>query len=113
MKGVFILKNNKKRNYLIIATVLFLLVTSASLIVFADQENNFNAPCSEHEYQIINFDAESGEIDFECENCEEKHKELFAEHINERGYESIDMNHDGIVNAKDFAYLLHHYAKDD
>ena len=35
--------------------------------------------------------------------------ECFAEHIDEVGYSPLDMNSNGIVNAKDYALLVKNY----
>lgn len=63
----------------------------------------------EHQYQITSFDTRDGSIIYTCDVCGEQQTDHFIDHINERGYEIIDMNHDGIVNGKDFAYLMRNY----
>ena len=59
-----------------------------------------------HNYEIDSF--ENGLVVFKCSRCEDEHSDAFADHINERGYAPLDMNDDGIVNAKDYAYILRH-----
>ena len=101
----------KKTKISIILIALVILLTS-TIIAFADQENEFDYP-HEHENQITSFDTETGTIFFTCEICGEPSTDLFVNHINERGYEPIDMNHDGIVNGKDFAYLMRNYSNNN
>ena len=63
----------------------------------------------EHQYQITYFDKKDGKITYTCDVCGEQQIDHFTDHINERDYEIIDMNHDGIINGKDFAYLMRNY----
>ena len=63
-----------------------------------------------HSFQVASF--ENGVVDVNCANgCGESHSYTFAEHINatngDANYvEGIDINSDGIINAKDYARLL-------
>lgn len=99
------MKKNTKRIALLSA--FFLLITGA-MVAVAGQENNLIIP-HEHDYQIVAF--EEGVVTFRCEDCDAMHTEDFADHINE-DYEPLDVVADGIVNAKDYAYLLQHYGAD-
>ena len=99
---------NKKTKIIAVISAICILFTGA-LIALADQENEFDIP-HEHEYQITSFDSHTGVITFKCEICDEETTERFIDHVNERGYEPIDMNHDGIINGKDFAYLMRNYG---
>ena len=98
----------KKTKMVAIICTLVILFTGA-IFALADQENEFEYP-HEHEYQITAFETKTGIITFTCDICEEEHTENFIGHINERGYDPTDMNHDGIVNGKDFAYLMRNYG---
>lgn len=92
---------NKSKFLIIIALVIS--VISTGLIVFADQENELEVPC-EHQYQITDFQGHNAI--FTCEECDESYEVSFTDHVNERGYEPLDLNNDGIVNGKDYGYLL-------
>lgn len=97
-----------KQKHKILTTVVVLLVIISTLTVaFANQENEFDFP-HEHNYQITAF--ADGVVTFTCEICEENYQENFAEHLNDCGYAPLDMNGDGIVNAKDYAYLIRKYS---
>lgn len=41
-----------------------------------------------------------------CTKCGETDEEAFAEHLNDTDCEELDINSDGIVNGKDYAYLI-------
>ncbi len=82
------------------------VVGTGLIIAFADQENEFEIPC-EHEYEVVAFNH--GEVTFQCEICGETCTDDFVNHINQRNYTLMDMNNDGIVNGKDYAYLLREY----
>ena len=60
----------------------------------------------EHNYIITAFDK--GEITFTCEACGEAYTEHFSDYLNGND-EALDMNNDGIVNGKDYAYLNQQY----
>lgn len=102
---------NKKTKIIAFISALCILFTG-TLIVLANQENEFDIP-HEHEYLITDFDSNTGVITFTCEICNDEKTDKFVDHINERGYEPIDMNHDGIVNGKDFAYLMRNYSNNN
>ena len=103
MKGAGIMKTIKR---IIACALISMLVVSIGLLcVFADQENNMDVP-HEHEYQITAFDK--GEITFTCEVCGEAYTECFSNYLNDNN-ETLDMNNDGIVNGKDYAYLNQQY----
>ncbi len=87
------------------------LIMTGTVIAFANQENELNTPC-DHDYQIVSLEP-NGDIILTCENCNDRMTTTFEEHINERGYTPLDVVPDGIVNAKDYAYILQHYASDD
>ena len=96
---------NKHRIGIIIA-IIIAVISTGFVIAFADQENNIDVP-HEHEYQITAFNR--GEITFTCEICGEAYTEDFADHLNERYNAVLDINGDGIVNGKDYAYLNQQY----
>ena len=91
-----------------ILTAVFVICTGV-LIAFADQENELEF--CDHEYEISAFNH--GVVTFECTECGDSYTENFKDHLNERGYEAIDMNSDGIVNGKDYGYLLRDYGNNN
>ena len=98
----------KHIKFTLLLALIIAVISTGLIMAMADQENEFEEPC-EHEYQITAFNH--GEITFTCEICEDTYTDYFVKHINERGYEPIDMNHDGIVNGKDYAYLMRNYQQ--
>lgn len=100
-------KSNKYiiRIVAIIETVLSICIVS--VIVYAAQENDFDVPC-DHNYEITDFN--SGIATFTCTGCEDSYTESFIDHINE-SYEPLDAVEDGMINAKDYAKLIHTYQK--
>ena len=62
----------------------------------------------DHSYQVTSFN--NGIAVLTCTCCDEECSDSFAAHINESGYEPLDMNGDGIINAKDYAYLIKNYS---
>ena len=60
-----------------------------------------------HNYELSSF--ENNCAVFSCVRCDSIYNEPFSEHINQRDYAVLDMNGDGIVNAKDYAYILKNY----
>ena len=48
-----------------------------------------------------------------CSECKNRIITRFEEHINERNYAPLDVVEDGIVNAKDYAYIYQNYRNDD
>lgn len=99
----------KKQTKMIAVISAICVLLTGTLIVLAAQENELDIP-HEHEYQITSFDSGTGTVTFTCDICEETQRECFADHLNERGYEALDMNQDGIVNAKDYGYLIQNYG---
>ena len=93
-----------------IALALVLAFTG-TVIAFASQENEMENGC-EHDYQIVSLEP-NGDIILTCENCNDRTTTTFAEHLNDREYAPLDVVPDGIVNAKDYAYILHHYKASD
>lgn len=100
----------KKTKLIALLSAVVLLFTGA-LVAVAVQENELVIdPAHEHAYQIVAF--ENGVVTFRCEVCDDAYTEDFADHLNERAYAPLDVVPDGIVNAKDYAYLLQHYGAD-
>ncbi len=56
-----------------------------------------------HSYTITDF--QNGTAIFSCA-CGDGYGTLFSDYLNSREDEALDVNHDGIVNAKDYAILL-------
>lgn len=98
----------RKKTKLIGFLSAFILLFTGTMIAVAGQENNLIIP-HEHEYQVVAF--EEGVATLRCEECNAVCTEDFKNHINE-DYEPLDVVIDGIVNAKDYAYLLQHYGAD-
>ncbi len=94
----------KKRLKLLLLSAFVIVVTSTGLMIaFASQENDLEVQ-HDHEYFVASFS--NGVATLECDICGETQTERFNEHINEIEYEPLDINNDGIVNAKDYAYLI-------
>ena len=93
---------NKKFRLVVITALVAAVISTSFIVAFADQENNLDVP-HEHEYEITAFDR--GEISFTCEMCGETYTEYFSDYLNSRDNETFDMNDDGIINGKDYAYL--------
>lgn len=83
------------------AVVFALAIISTGIFVYASPDNHT------HNYQVAAFDGSNATLT--CRICGESEEEAFSGHLNERGYAPLDMNDDGIVNAKDYAYLIKHY----
>lgn len=98
----------KKAKMIAVISAICVLLTG-TLIVLASQENELDIP-HEHAYQVTDFEKQTGTATLICAICEETQRECFADHLNERGYEALDMNQDGIVNAKDYGYLIQNYS---
>ena len=60
-----------------------------------------------HAYSITDF--QNGTVIFSC-SCGDSYGTLFADHLNNRGDAALDMNGDGIINAKDYAILMKQFA---
>lgn len=95
-----------KRRFIIIITA-FAVLTAGAFYAFADQENNFDAPC-EHSYALKSF---SGNVaHFDCEHCGDVQELPFYDYVGaQRGDSSfeplLDRNSDGIINGRDLAHL--------
>ena len=100
-----LLKNNLK--IVIILAVIIAVVLTGFVFALADQENELEF--CDHEYSVTAFDSESGIATLVCQECGETVHERFIDHVNEKDYEPLDMNNDGYVNAKDFAYMMHNF----
>ncbi|MBR3149808.1 MAG: hypothetical protein IKF64_06525 [Eubacterium sp.] len=96
----------KKQSVFVLVTVLAAVVAfSGMLVASADQENNIDIP-HEHEYYVSSFDK--GEAVVTCEICGDSYDDNFTDHLNNTGDDVFDVNYDGIVNGKDYAYLKQH-----
>ena len=104
-----LLKNNLK--IVIILGVIIAVVFTGFVFAFADQENELEF--CDHEYSVTAFETESGTATLVCDECGDTIYDKFSDHVNERGYEPLDMNNDGIVNGKDFAYMMHNYTNNN
>ena len=98
------LKNNLK--IVIILGVIIAVVLTGFVFAFADQENELEF--CDHEYTVTAFS--NGVATICCSECGDTDTLVFAEHLNSRDCEELDMNHDGIVNAKDYAYLINNFT---
>ena len=99
-----------------INTALFKNCTSLTCLDIGDIETVYNhglKNCSldlnnkEHNYEVACCNQANKDtiVSFECTKCENKYTENFTMHIN-KNYPPLDVNNDGIVNAKDFARIL-------
>lgn len=97
----------KKKNYkwIIIFSMLLVLLTSA-VLVFANQENEYEIP-HDHEYSIVSFHDDIAV--FQCDICDDTLEICFSDHLNQYDYPLLDLNGDGIVNAKDYALLIQRF----
>ena len=93
----------KKKNMLFFAVVLTLAIISTGILVYAQN----STPCTEHEYKVAAYD--NGAATLMCQRCGETCSDRFSDHMNEVGYDPLDLNSDGIVNAKDYAILIRHF----
>lgn len=98
-----------KRKWIALICVVVLALTG-TVIAFANQENELDTPC-DHHYQIVSLEP-NGDIILKCDNCNDRFTTTFEEHINERNYQPLDVVPDGLVNAKDYAYIIQHYGSD-
>lgn len=94
----------KKKNKAFFAVILALAIIGTGVMVYADQNET---PDHSHDYKVATFDG--NEASLICQICGAETTDRFDSHINEENYAPLDMNGDGIVNAKDYAYLIHHY----
>ena len=61
-----------------------------------------------HNYELSGFDGDNATI--KCKNCDSEYTLKFMDYIN--GHNTyLDVVEDGIVNAKDYAKLMHTYKK--
>jgi hypothetical protein len=95
----------KKIKIIICLALAVAVICTGLVLAFADQENELEF--CDHEYEITAFN--DGVATFECTECGDTYTDAFADHINEEGYESLDVVPDGIINAKDFSYLMKNY----
>lgn len=65
-----------------------------------------------HTYEIAYYQPiyHDNLIAFKCSKCNDEYNESFVEHVN-KYYPPLDLNNDGIVNGKDFAYIMRGYPK--
>ncbi|MBQ3471808.1 MAG: hypothetical protein IJH17_05520 [Clostridia bacterium] len=81
--------------------VLLALALSIGLVAFAQQNNE---PQTSHTHEYVITSVSGGEIAYTCTSCGESYSEYFADYLNGDG-EIYDVNYDGIINGKDYAYL--------
>lgn len=86
-------------------------LSGGSVIAFAAQNNALTAAC-EHDYKIVTLER-NGDIILMCDKCNNRITTTFSAHLNERSYPPLDVVADGVVNAKDYAYIYAHYLNDD
>ena len=99
------LKNNLK--IVIILGVIIAVAFTGFVFAFADQENELEF--CDHEYTVTAFSG--GVATICCSECGDTDTLVFAEYLNSRDCEELDMNHDGIVNAQDYAILIRNFSK--
>lgn len=60
--------------------------------------------CDSHSLRVSDFDGQLATLS--CKHCTYSEQTEFIEHCN-KAYPLLDLNNDGVVNAKDYAMLLH------
>ncbi|MCR5208036.1 MAG: hypothetical protein K6C14_06115 [Eubacterium sp.] len=93
----------KKRFIVLLLTATFAAAWTG-IIVYAEQDGGTPHP---HEYAVAAFDGENATVT--CNICGEYKTVNFAAELNSTDCPELDMNDDGIVNAKDYAYLIKHF----
>ena len=60
-----------------------------------------------HSYEVVSCQPINNDniVTICCSKCEDEYTESFCEHINQN-YPTLDLNGDGIVNAKDYAIIM-------
>ncbi len=91
-------KNIKKLALVVAASVL---LTGTAVITAMGE----GGTC-EHEYHAAAIS--NGTVTLRCEQCKNTVQVEFMDYIN-TDYEPLDVVDDGIVNAKDYAYLVKNY----
>ncbi len=92
------------------------------LIMFLSIILIFSFPCNvyasdetcEHSYHIIAFD-DSGSVTIKCSKCSDLYTDNFINHLTKpddnSNYDIIfDLNKDGIINARDYSFLIHNFS---
>ena len=82
------------------------VIASGSAIAFAQPDEGNNSPHT-HEYHVVSFSQ--GVVSYKCRYCGDAFSEAFASRLNERNYAPLDVVADGVINAKDYAFLINHY----
>lgn len=93
----------KRMTALLLAAVV---LASGSAIAFAQPDGENDSPHT-HEYHVITFSQ--GVVSYKCRYCNDVYSETFASRLNERNYAPLDVVADGVINAKDYAFLINHY----
>ena len=96
------MSNMKKFKIIACLALITAVICTGFVLAFADQENNFDV--CDHTYTVTSF--EDGVATLTCTECGDTDTEVFADHLNDTDCEELDMNSDGIVNGKDYAYLI-------
>ena len=63
----------------------------------------------EHTHAYTITDLKNGMVCFSC-SCGDSYATPFAEHLNNTGDDILDINSDGIVNGRDYAYLVKQFG---
>ena len=66
-------------------------------------------PAIGHAYALSGFSK--GIIEYSCIHCKDSYNERFEDYLNSTDDVTLDVNKDGIVNGKDYAYLKQQYAE--
>ena len=75
----------------------------------------------EHNFVIVGFDCDYGLATIRCTRCKYTYTDYFADHVtshkvpgqNPENYDPVfDVVNDGVINGKDYAYLLQQYYED-
>ncbi len=92
----------KKIKIIVSVSVIIAIICTGTSIVFAfaDQENELEF--CDHDYTILGF--ENGIATAYCFDCGSTEYLEFEDYINSEDCEELDMNSDGIVNARIMRY---------
>lgn len=94
--------------------------TTETTTVPADETSTTEAEQQncEHNYVIVGFDYETGLATIRCSRCKYTYTDYFASHVtghkvpgeNPENYDPVfDVVNDGVINGKDYAYLLQEF----
>ncbi len=83
------------------------MVFRSAPLTIGENESEPENDC-EHNWQIVYTVSVPNDniVVFRCLKCNEYYRVSFADHLNDHNFPLLDLNNDGIVNAKDLAYIM-------